>query len=222
MCQCLKRILLVVLLALLSGCSKTVGSHTLSEQQRLSKLHSHLAFEFLLNNNVDVAMGEAQEAIRLNSYGVESNHAMARVHESINQFDRANRHYLTALRSDPYDVVVLNDYGHFLCQRGKIEHAFEKFDTAGSQLMNPQRMVSYTRAASCAINNQKLEQAETYLLRALELNPESQAVLLNLAQVNVDKNNFNQARNYLARYLLIATKPSKTAIKLATKLKVTI
>ena len=210
--------LIIFQILFLSACSKTTGSHTASERQRLARLHSHLSFEFLLNDNMDVAQGEAEEALRLDASGVESNHAMARVQQVLNDKQQVNFYYQQALKADPYAVEVLNDYAHYLCQHGDVAKAFENFDLAGTQLMNPQRMVSYTRAARCSINHQRYEKAQGYLLSALELKPDSQAVLLNLVQVQLNMNQPDQATKYLQQYFDRVEKPTVKAIRLAEKL----
>ncbi len=204
---------------LIISCSKTVGSHAVDERQRLAKLHSQLSFEFMLNNNLNVAQGEAEEALRLDPTGVEANHAMARVQQLLNNDQQLIRHYEQALKTDPYAVVVLNDYGQYLCIQGKIDEALSKFNRAGAQLMNSQRMVSYTRAAACSINHQQYDTAEQYLLRALELSPDSKPVLLNLIRVNIKNNDYTKANTYLDQYMKIETKPSVEALKLVQQIK---
>lgn len=201
------------------ACSKTVGSHASDERQRLARLHSKLSFEFMLNENINVAQGEAEEALRLDPTGVEANHAMARVQQLLNNDQQSIHHFERALKTDPFNVVVLNDYGQYLCSKGKIDLALSKFNRAGGQLMNSQRMVSYTRAAACSINNQNFDSAQQYLLKALELNPESKAVLLNLVRINIENNQYAKANTYLKQYMKIETKPSAEALKLAQQIQ---
>ena len=216
----LSQLVVIILINLsITSCSKTVGSHTNDERQRLAKLHSQISFEFMLNDNLNVAEGEAQEALRLNPTGVESNHAMARVQQLLNNESQVIYHYEQALRTDPYAVVVLNDYGQYLCANNRVQEALANFDRAGSQLMISQRMVSYTRAAACSLGNQKFDLAEKYLIKALELNPESKPVLLNLVRVNLKNNDYAKADNYLNRYLKIESQPSSEALKLATQIQ---
>ena len=213
-------IVAVVVFFLISACSKTVGSYTLQERQRLSILHSQISLEFILNQNIDVAQGEAEEALRLDPKGVEANHAMARVYQALNNTEQVIVHYRTALRTDPTAVVVLNDYGQFLCDQGNADEAMDNYNRAGRQLMNPLRMVSYTRAAACSIRHNKYNVAQKYLLKALELNVNSLPVLFNLARVSYIKQDFTSANDYLGRYFKIAQIPSAQAIALAQKLKI--
>ena len=212
-------ILVIITCCSLISCSKTVGSHATDEQQRLSRMHSQVSFDFMFNNNISVAQGEAEEALRLDPDGVEANHAMARVQQLLGNHEDVVYHYQQALRSDPYAVVVLNDYGQYLCQQGDRKKALKQFDRAGSQLMNSQRMVSYTRAAACSIASQDYDDAEKYLLRALELNPQSRPVLLNLVRVNIDKADFDKAEKYIQEYFKLEPKTSPEALKLAQQIQ---
>ncbi len=212
-------LVLLVAYCLLISCSKTVGSHTTEEQKRLAKVHSQVSFEFMFNNNTNVAFGEAEEALRLDPTGLESNHAMARVQQLLGNHELVVQHYQRALRSDPYAVVVLNDYGQYLCQLGQKRKALKQFDRAGSQLMSSQRMVSYTRAAACSTTNQDFESAEKYLLQALQLSPQSEPILLNLVRVNVAENDYVQADKYLQQYYKLQPKPDPEALKLAQQIR---
>ena len=204
---------------MISACSKTVGNQTAEERQRLSILHSQLSFEFILNQNIDVALGEAREAIRLTPDGVEANHAMARVNQFLNNHQQVLAHYHRALKTDPDSVLVLNDFGQYLCEQGQLQLALEKFNRAARQLMNPQRMVSYTRAAACSFKFKKYDDADHYLVKALEINNSSLAVLFNLARVKYFQKDFHSAANYLERYFKITQTPSDEAQALALKLE---
>ena len=212
-------VFLVCLIMLISGCSKTSGLNTLQERQRLSIMHSELSFQFLLNQNIDVAQGEAEEAIRLYRDGVEANHAMARVHQALNNHQQVLEYYRLALKTDPDSVFVLNDYGQYLCDQGQPDQALKNYNRAGRQLMNPLRMVSYTRAAACSVRHNKYNDAQHYLLKALELNPDSLPVLFNLARVSYFKRDFKSASKYLGRYFKGTQTPSAEALALAQKLE---
>ena len=210
---------LVAVLLLVSACSKTVGSHSPLERERLSILYSQIALEFILNQNVDVARGEAEEALRLNPKGVAANHAMARVYQALNNNEQVITHFQRALRTDPNSMIVRNDYGQFLCERDRAQEAMTQFKHAGRQLMSPLRMISYTRAAACLIRHNNYNDAQMYLLKALELNSNSLPVLFNLARVSYLQNNNDRASHYLARYFNTTQTPSRDALALAKKLK---
>jgi len=204
-------IFIILMLALIAACSSTVGSQTTEEKQRLARIHSTLAYEFMLNENASVAEGEAEEALRLNPTGVESNYVMARVQLMQGNYEQAVSYYDKALLADPYSVMVLIDYGQYLCRQGEVEHAMEKFDRAGSVMMNPRRMISFTRAASCLIGLDEYARAEYYLLKALELDPDSASVLFNLARTSYNQDDNENARVYMDRYLAQVKTPDAQA-----------
>lgn len=207
----LNTIFVLTLLTLTVACSSTAGSQTIEEKQRLARMHSSLAYEFMLNENASVAEGEAEEALRLNPTGVEPNYVMARVQLMQGRHEQAISYYDKALLADPYSVMVLNDYGLYLCRQGEVEHAMEKFDRAGSVMMNPRRMMSFTRAASCLIGLDEYARAEYYLLKALELDPGSASVLFNLARTSYNQNDIENARDYMDRYLAHVKAPDAQA-----------
>ena len=210
---------LLLLILAITACSKTTGSHSTAERQRLSNLHSQLSLEFILNQNIDVAQGEAEEALRLDPNGLQANYAMARVYEALDQPEKVVAHYQRALRREPGSVVVLNDYGRYLCEQGQTEAALDKYKRAGRQLMNPLRMVSYTRAAACLIRSHNYAQARLFLLKALELNASSLPVLFNLARASYLQEDYDSANLYIGRYFEQAQIPSQEALSLAKKLE---
>ena len=144
---------------------------------------------------------------------------MARVHQVLENHQQVLVHYRRALKTDPNSVFVLNDYGQYLCDKGQADQAIDIYDRAGKQLMSPLRMVSYTRAAACSIKQNNYIAARHYLLKALEMNEKSAAVLFNLAQVSYSNGDASSASEYLGRYFKVAQRPSGEALLLAQKLE---
>jgi type IV pilus assembly protein PilF len=129
---------------------------------------------------------------------------------------KAIQSFEQALKITPNDPDTNNNYGWFLCQRGDVAKSFSYFMAA---LKNPLYTTpdrSLVNAGICARKIKDLTNAENYFKQALGVQPAQLQALYNLADIAFERENYNEARAYLLRYLRFDN-PSVEALWLAVR-----
>ena len=104
-----------------------------------------------------------------------------------------------ALRLTPEDPDIRNNYGAFLCARGRVEPAVEQFLRAGETPGYVGRATAYTNAGLC-LRNDHPDRAETMLRKAIDLNPENALAMEQLAWVKYLQGDLMGARAFISRF----------------------
>jgi type IV pilus assembly protein PilF len=104
-----------------------------------------------------------------------------------------------ALSLSPDDPDLNHNYGWYLCQTGREGESAEYFMRALRNPLYASPVRSWSAAGTCALRRGNLSEADTYLQRALGIDPNQPAALLQLAQVRYRQGNALEARKLLAR-----------------------
>jgi type IV pilus assembly protein PilF len=112
----------------------------------------------------------------------------------------AEKHFKRALTLNPNDSDSKNNYGSFLCSQNRFEEAEQTFLSAAKNPLYQTPALAYANAGTCAIANQRPDLGEQYLRQALSINPQLPVVLLQMAQVSYDQDNYLSAKSYLQRF----------------------
>lgn len=116
----------------------------------------------------------------------------------------AEKNFLKAMKLDPNDSNTKNNYGRFLCHTGRSQEAETVLLEAADNPLYATPEIAITNAGICAYNNKRLEAAEQFLRRALEMNQLNPPALLHMSQLSFDRENYMSSRAYLQRYLEVS------------------
>lgn len=105
----------------------------------------------------------------------------------------ARQRYQILLEQHSSQPEVLLSYATFLCQQQQFQQAHAWFEKSIRHALASQRVANYQNAALCAIKTENHQQAETYLVRALEYQPNRLDLRLHLAQVAINIGDTDQA-----------------------------
>ncbi len=98
------------------------------------------------------------------------------VYEALKDYENSEEHYQQALKLDPHNPMVLNNYSYYLSLRG--QRLDEALDMSGKTLEMKPDEPSYLDTYGWILYRQgKYEKAREYIQRALDLSPESDATL---------------------------------------------
>ncbi len=126
--------------------------------------------------------------------------ALAHYYEQVGENDIASSWYARSLRQHPTNGNVLNNYGVFLCKQGEFKRADDYFNRAINQPHYYLVSASYENAAMCALKAQQTDKAIYYLQRTLDHDPNRVQSTLRLAQLEIDKKLYQQARLRLLKF----------------------
>ncbi len=126
--------------------------------------------------------------------------SMAYYYEKVGDNSKAASHYHKALRDNPRNGNVMNNYGTFLCKQGDYDKADQLFARAINQPYYYLVSASYENAGFCALKNKQLEKAHQYFEKAVAHQPLRPKSTLQLAAIEVQQEHFTQARVRLLKF----------------------
>lgn len=182
------------------------------------ELHIKLAEGYVHNSNRDSARLHLRKAFEIDKNSPQATAVMAKLYQLEGEPKLAEEYYLRALRRDKRMTDARNDYGQFLFRSKRYEDALEQFEIAAKDLDYSARarvLVNLGRTALKLGNN---DRAETVFKHANILNRELAAPMLELADMNFQRQNYADAKAYLDRYLELS-RPSARSLLLGIRIE---
>ncbi len=203
---------LPVLIASLAvaGCSSQ--SVRIEEEQLLksSDINTELGLAYLEERDFERALKRLLKAVEQNPDNARAHTVIALVYDNLDRPDKADLHYARGVALDPQDSYGQNAYAAFLCRRGDIASAEQRFKAALENPLYAQPEVALTNAGLCVATHGDREGAETYFRSALRRNPKFAPALYQMARISFDQGVALSARAYLQRYLEVGKHTPQT------------
>lgn len=196
-------ILLGLVLALAACSSEPRKSD--DDKRKAAETNTALGRQYMDRGQYEVALEKLKRAVAYDNTYAPAHTMLAVLYETINQKDLAEKEYRLAVRYDPDDGDVNNNYGAFLCSVGKPRDAEPYFLAAIEDPFYETPAVALSNAGSCALSAGDLDKAENFLRQSLEYDPELGAALLPMAEVSYRKGAYLRARAFLQRYEALGT-----------------
>ena len=205
----MKRLLCVALAATLVGCAVpqtdlTVDTGTsvgeTGEPRNRAKLHAELAALYFSRGNMAVALEELRIALAADPSYSPTHGMFGLVYMELRENNLAEQSFQNGLRLSPQDPDLNHNYAWFLCQSGREADSIKFFLIA---LRNPLYVMpwrSYSAAGTCSMRYGQLKDAEEFFERALKLEPDELASLLQLGQIRYGQNRLEEARRLVQRF----------------------
>jgi type IV pilus assembly protein PilF len=204
-------LMVVALLALLSGCQQSAPLRTDDDRSDSpARANLELGAAYLRKGNLERALARLRRALEQDPQLPEVHNVLALAYSQLNEEQAAERHFRRAVELDPRSSTIQNNYGQYLCQRGRYDEALDAFSRA---LENPlYRTPAYALAnrGICARSAGRLDVAETSLRKALEIEPAFPVALLEMAHVSFALGRNLQARAFLQRLASVARHNAET------------
>ena len=176
------------------------GGDTMSSSEQAS-LNLQMGVRYLEMDMLDVAKEKLDIAYGLNSSNPEILNALAVFYERIKNDDEASDFYQSAINKDPDNYSYKNNYGHFLCERGKHEKGMEMLQEALDSPYNKRPWMALTNRGICQLQQHSVDKAEENFRGALQLNPEYPAALQEMVKISYNKQQYMSARAFLERLI---------------------
>ncbi|WP_455197511.1 type IV pilus biogenesis/stability protein PilW [Kaarinaea lacus] len=191
-------LLLIIVLASCSSIEKYKNEQ--AKNERLVETQVQLGVGYFEQGNFEVALEKLEKAIEVKPDYGPAHSAIALVYERMQKYDMADQHYREAIRLSPENGGIYNNYGVFLCNRNRPEDAEKYFLKAVKIPLYNTPELAYENAGACARRVPDTEKAETYLNKALELNPQLPTALVNMAEIRFEQGSFLSSRGFLQRF----------------------
>jgi type IV pilus assembly protein PilF len=166
-----------------------------------ARYNTQLGIEYLKQNNVAAAQEKIERALEQNPKDAGAHTAAGLLYERLREPKKADQHYARALRLDPKNPLMQNNYAVFLCRSGESQKGRKLFEQAATNPLYRTPEVAYANAGVCARSAKDLDSAELNFRKALQLRPTMAEALLQMADLAQERGNGLQARAFLQRYL---------------------
>jgi type IV pilus assembly protein PilF len=197
---------LLLSLMLLNGCSSNqpVDADKKTDARKAAESNTQLGLEYMNRGQLEVALGKLKKAVKDDPAYAPGHTVLAVLYDRIGELQLAGRHYQKAVQADPSSGDVNNNYAVYLCKTGQEKEAIPYFLKALDDPFYSTPAVALANAGSCAMNNDELADADTYLRNALKYDPQFPDALLSMANLEYRQNNNLGARAFLQRYEAVA------------------
>lgn len=181
--------------------------------QSPAEINVELGMQYMREGMKQTALEKFEKALEQNPDLAPAHNAIAVLYESLGETDKADKHFRRATDINPKDSQAQNNYGTFLCRNNRWKEAEQRFLKAATDPLYQASHMAYTNAGTCANTAKDVDKAEQYWRKALELQPQFAPALLQMARLNVQREQFLSARAYIQR-LHAATRPSPESLML--------
>jgi len=209
-----RRILIASLFFMVSACTTTSTSFSTPysattpsssnqnnyDRKKAAATRLTLGLRYLAQGDYDKAKFNLDKAFEHNPKGSDVLRGYAWYYEKVSENKLAEQYYKQAIKINPKSPDLLNQYGVFLCRKGKLAESLELFSQSAQILSNKNVSGTYENAATCSYQSGDIEQAQRFYRRALNHNPEQRDSLLGMARIEFGKARYERTRSYLKRY----------------------
>ena len=148
-----------------------------------AEAHTNLGAAYLQKNKLEIALDEFSLAIEaLPTYAMAYN-GLAMVRSALKQDEEAEFNFKKAINLDPSISQTYNNYGTFLCSRGRHAESIPQFLEAVKDPLYTTPHLAYANAGICSARGGDTRNAERYLNRALEIQPLTHSAAYKLAEI---------------------------------------
>lgn len=194
--------LLLVATLFLAGC--VAVSESKRPDSEVSLEYVQLANAYLQRGDLELALDQLKKTIKIDENSYEAHALIAIVYERLEKYATAEEYYRRARELVPNESheygAIRNNYGAFLCRRGRVDEAVKLFDESieGKLYLTPH--LALENAGICLLKIGKADEAAAYFRRALALQPTQSTSLMELAKYHYKKGEYLLARAFLQRY----------------------
>jgi len=193
----MKRLLgLICVSVMLAGCSSTSES---GRGRESAKVHTELAGVYYQRAQMGVALDEVTKALSADSGYAPAYGVRGLIHMSLREDKEAEESFRKGLRLDKLDSDLQNNYGWFLCQRGREKESVSHFLAALKNPLYRTPSLSYLNAGICSQKVGEVKDAEEFYQKALLVEPEMPRALQGMAELNLASDSYNTANKYFLR-----------------------
>ena len=201
------RLLLALLPVLLAACTTvttTVGGVEVpasagkaeADPRKRAEIRTELASTYYRDGRLAIALEEARRAVQVDSRYAPAHGLLGLIYMDIGDQREAEASFGRALRLEPDNPNIQNNYAWFLCQTDRERESVTWFERAAGNRLYATPALAMRNAGVCLARINDLEGAERALRRALEFDGSDAIVKYELANVYLRRNQPDRAAFY--------------------------
>jgi type IV pilus assembly protein PilF len=189
------------------GPERVVSTAGAADARTRARARADLAAGYYRTGQLAVALDEARRAASIDPGFADAYGLLGLIYMAMDQRADAEDNFQRAMRLDPANSELANNYGWFLCQTGRERESLQYFDRALRDPLYTTPARAAQNAGSCLVKLKDYAGAESYLRRSFELDASSAATKYLLAGTYLKIGQIDRATFY---YNLLARSVEST------------
>lgn len=197
--------LALALFACVAKNSETVSKNSIQPTEVVRKadfykaalLNIEMGQSYLMQGQVSRAKQKFVHALELKPKLPEAHSAIGYFYETVGDFEEAETHHTQAIRYGGDKGRYYNNYGTFLCRQRRFKEADRAFNNALKDKQYIKTAEVYENAGLCSLQQPDIDKAYVYLKTAIRNDPHRSLAILELANIELNRQNLTVALYYL-------------------------
>jgi type IV pilus assembly protein PilF len=195
-----------LLAALAGGCTTTtttvagvevpVTSTAETDPRKRAEIRNDLASSYYRDGRLAVALEEARRAVQIDPRYAPAHGLLGLIYMDIGDRAEAEASFSRALRLEPENSNILNNYGWFLCQTGRERESVAFFERAAANRLYATPALAMRNAGVCLAKVGDLDGADRALRRALEFDASDPVTKFELSRLYLKRGQPERAGFY--------------------------
>ncbi len=200
---------LAMVMCILCGCAGSVGQGAGADAKALAKAKAHtdLGAVYFQQNKLEVALDEFMMAIQADPGYAQAYNGLGLVRAALGEDEQAEANFKKAIQLQPNSSEAHNNYGNFLCNKKRYDESILQFMDAVKNPLYSTPHLAYANAGICSARKKDMPAAETYLNKALQLNPLTHSAAYQLADIQYARGDAKAAQKTLQNALVASPGP---------------
>ena len=213
------RLLAPLLLALLvQGCVTTTNSTFKADKQAEVASRVKAATDYLNQGNTEKAIVHLKRALELDPNSAPVHDTLAQVFWKTGEYELAQEHFRKAVASDPKFSRARNNYAAFLYERGDTRGAIRELEHVVADTLYESRAAAFANLGRAYQKVGETAKAEEALSRAVKMDRRQWPAMLELAAINYDRGDHEQAARYYEQFRRLAPRQTPRSLLLGIRL----
>jgi type IV pilus assembly protein PilF len=210
---------------LLGGCATSGGGSSGTPQpdksraQASARIHTELAASYYERAQYSIALQEIALALKADEDYPPAYTVRALVRMVLREDDKADADFRRSLELDGANSETHNNYGWYLCQRGRAKESIAQFQEALNNPLYATPEKAYVNLGVCSKKAGLMKEAENNLQRALILHPGMPEAFYGLADWNYDSGDYARAKSYFLRFSQVSPELNAEQLWLAVRIE---
>jgi len=166
-----------------------------------AQLHAEIAAGFYERGQMEVALNELAEAVKLDPRNARIYNYYGLVYAVLGQDANAQGNFLKALELAPSDSEIRQNWGWYLCTHGRAKESLQEFEQAVRNPLYKTPDIALVNAGKCSVEVGELRRAEDYFKRALAINPNNTTAAYSLSLLAYRESRLDESRALMKRVL---------------------
>jgi type IV pilus assembly protein PilF len=164
---------------------------------RRAELHTELAAGYYERGQMDIALKELDEAVKLDPNNARSYNIYGLVYTVLGENAKAEQNFRQALTLSPNDSETRQNWGWYLCTHQRVKESIAEFEQAVSNPLYKTPEIPLINAGRCSAMIGDAKAAEGYFRRAFTVAPGNEPAAYGLALLAFKAGRADEARRWM-------------------------